>query len=444
MIGSIILLVVLIFLNAVFASAEIAVISINEMKLKKMAEQKDKRAIKLIKLTSDSSRFLSTIQIAITLAGLLSSAFAADNFADPLVAWLISIGVKIPSSILNTAAVFVITIVLAYFNLVLGELVPKRLAMQKADSMALGMAGMLYGVAKLFSPIVSLLSWSTDVVLKLMGVDPEADEEKMTEEEILMVLAEGNEQGVIDEHENEIIQNLFEFGDTDAEQICTHRVDVIALDENDSDEEWKEIIYNEKHTYYPIYSETKDNVTGILDTRDYFRLQDASRAEIMEKAVRPVYFIPEGLKADTLFQNMRRERKYFAVLLDEYGGMSGIITIHDLLEAIVGDMYDEDETDIPEKIQKIGENRWLICGDAELTDLEKTFGIDLPDECETFNGLVCDILGTIPEDGSTPVCEKYGLKIFIQEVEKHYVEKAIVEYIPEDDDDEDEDDEDDD
>lgn len=432
MLGSIILLAVLIFLNAVFASAEIAVISINEMKLKKMAEQKDKRAIKLTKLTSDSSRFLSTIQIAITLAGLLSSAFAADNFADPLVEWLIGLGITISPSILNTAAVFVITIVLAYFNLVLGELVPKRLAMQKADSMALGMAGMLYGVAKLFSPIVTLLSWSTDLVLKLLGIDPDAEDDKMTEEEILMVLAEGNEQGVIDEHESEIIQNLFEFGDTEAEQICTHRVDVVALDENDSDEEWQEIIYTEKHTYYPIYRDTKDNVTGILDTRDYFRLRDTSRAEIMAQAVRPVYFIPEGLKADTLFQNMRRERKYFAVLLDEYGGMSGIITIHDLLEAIVGDMYDEDETDIPEKIQKISENSWLICGDAELTDLEKTFDIDLPDECETFNGLVCDILGTIPEDGSTPVCEKYGLKIFVQTVERHYVEKSIVEFIPED------------
>ena len=316
MIGSIILLVVLIFLNAVFASAEIAVISINEVKLKKLAEQKDKRAIKLTRLTSDSSRFLSTIQIAITLAGLLSSAFAADNFAGPLVDALVNAGVKIPASVLNTIAVFVITLVLAYFNLVLGELVPKRLAMQKADSMALSMADMLYSVSKVFSPIVTLLSWSTNIVLKLMGVDPNAADEKMTEEEILMVLAEGNEQGVIDEHESEIIQNLFEFGDTCAEQICTHRIDVIALDENDSDEEWKEIIYNEKHTYYPIYNETKDNVTGILDTRDYFRLQNASREEILGNAVRPVYFIPEGIKADTLFQNMRRERKYFAVLLD--------------------------------------------------------------------------------------------------------------------------------
>lgn len=429
MIGSIILLVVLIFLNAVFASAEIAVISINEVKLKKLVEQKDKRAIKLTRLTSDSSRFLSTIQIAITLAGLLSSAFAADNFAGPLVDALVNAGVKIPASVLNTIAVFVITLVLAYFNLVLGELVPKRLAMQKADSMALSMADMLYNVSKVFSPIVTLLSWSTNIVLKLMGVDPNAADEKMTEEEILMVLAEGNEQGVIDEHESEIIQNLFEFGDTCAEQICTHRIDVIALDENDSDEEWKEIIYNEKHTYYPIYNETKDNVTGILDTRDYFRLQNASREEILGNAVRPVYFIPEGIKADTLFQNMRRERKYFAVLLDEYGGMSGIITIHDLLEAIVGDMHDEDDIEEEKKIKQLNETHWMVYGDTELTDLEKEFGIDLPDECETFNGLVCDILGTIPEDGSTPVCEKYGLKIQVQEVEKHYIEKAVVELI---------------
>ena len=215
---------------------------------------------------------------------------------------------------------------------------------------------------------------------------------------------------------------------------------MIALDENDSDEEWKEIIYNEKHTYYPIYNETKDNVTGILDTRDYFRLQNASREEILGNAVRPVYFIPEGIKADTLFQNMRRERKYFAVLLDEYGGMSGIITIHDLLEAIVGDMHDEDDIEEEEKIKQLNETHWMVYGDTELTDLEKEFGIDLPDECETFNGLVCDILGTIPEDGSTPVCEKYGLKIQVQEVEKHYIEKAVVELISKEADEEKEDD----
>lgn len=427
MIGSLILLVVLIFLNAVFASAEIAVLSMNEAKLKKLAEQKDKRAIKLSALTSDSSRFLSTIQVAITLAGLLSSAFAADNFAGPLVELLIKAGVTIPKSILNTAAVFAITLILAYFNLVLGELVPKRLAMKKADSMALGMAGMLYSVSKVFAPIVNLLSWSTNLVLKVMGVNPDDSDEKVTEEEILMMLAEGNEQGVIDEHENEIIQNLFEFGDTCAEQICTHRVDVIALDQNDSDEEWKEIIYHQKHTYYPIYRETKDNVTGILDTRDYFRMQNPSRQDVLENAVKPVYFIPEGIKADILFQNMRRERKYFAVLLDEYGGMSGIITIHDLLEAIVGDLYEDGDTETPEKIEQVSENSWLVCGDAELTDLERVTGIDLPDECETFNGLVCDILGNIPEDGTTPICEKYGLRIQVQEVEKHYVERALVE-----------------
>ena len=442
MIGSIILLVVLIFLNAVFASAEIAVISVNEVKLKKLTEQKDKRAIKLTKLTSDSSRFLSTIQIAITLAGLLSSAFAADNFAGPLVDALVNAGVKIPASVLNTVAVFVITLILAYFNLVLGELVPKRLAMKRADSMALSMANMLYGVSKIFSPIVTLLSWSTNIVLQLMGIDPNEAEEKVTEEEIRMMVAEGNEQGVIDEHENEIIQNLFEFDDTCAEQICTHRVDVVALDESETPEEWKEIIFNERHTYYPVYNETKDNIVGILDSRDYFRMQDASREEILQNAVKPVYFIPEGIKADTLFQNMRRERRYFAVLLDEYNGMSGIITIHDLLEAIVGDIYDEDDTEAPEKIEQLDESHWLVCGDAELTDLEKELDIDLPDACETFNGLVCDILGTIPDDGATPSCEKYGLKIQVKEVENHYIEKAVVEYIPPVTDDEDNEDED--
>ncbi len=427
MAGSIILLIVLIFLNAVFASAEIAVLSMNETRLKRLREEGDKRAVKLSSLTDQPARFLATIQVAITLAGLLSSAFAADNFAGPLVAALVKAGVSIPESVLNTAAVVVITLVLAYFNLVFGELVPKRLAMKKADSMALGMAGMLYGVSKLFAPLVSLLSQSTNLILKLIGIDPEESEEKVTEEEIRMMLNEGNQQGVIDEHENEIIQNLFEFDDTCAGQICTHRLDVIALEENDTPENWERIIWNERHTYYPVYRRTKDNVIGILDTRDYFRMQDASREFLLENVVKPAFFIPEGIKADTLFQNMRRERKYFAVLLDEYGGMSGIITIHDLLEAIVGDLYDEDDTELPEKIQAIGENCWLVCGDADPGELEKLLKLGLPaEDFDTFNGLVCDILGSIPEDGSTPDCEGYGMKIHVEEVKKHQIKKALV------------------
>ncbi|MBE5868550.1 MAG: HlyC/CorC family transporter [Lachnospiraceae bacterium] len=428
MIGAIILLIVLIALNAIFASAEIAVLSMSEAKKKKLVEQKDKRALKLEFLTEQPARFLATIQVAITLAGLLSSAYAADYFAEPLVNALVNTGIGISKNVLQTAAVFIITLILAYFNLVLGELVPKRIAMKKADSIALGMAGLLYSVAKIFAPLVALLTGSTNLILKLFGMDGQETEDQVTEEEILMLLEAGGEQGVIDEQESEIIQNVFEFGDLSAEQICTHRLDVSALEESDSDEKWEQIIFEEKHTYYPVYQETKDNIIGILDTREYFALRHAGRDQVLKQALKPVYFVPKEIKADMLFQNMRRERKYFAVLLDEYGGMSGIITVHDLIEAIVGDVYDGPEEEASKPILQTGENTWIITGEAELSDMEKELNVELPTgEYDTFNGLVYNIVGGVPEDGTSLECTGYGLKIQVQEVKKHRIERAVVE-----------------
>lgn len=431
MIGSIVLLVVLIFLNAVFASAEIAVISMNETKLKRMVEQKNKKALKLAALTEQPARFLATIQVAITLAGFLSSAFAADNFAEPLVKVMLDAGAAIPEGVLKSAAVFVITLILAYFNLVFGELVPKRIAMKKADTMAVGMAGLLYTVSRIFAPLVALLTWSTNMILKLLGIDPDEADEKLTEEEIRMMLAEGNQQGIIDEHENEIIQNLFEFDDISVEQICTHRLDVAALNEEDTVEEWEKVMHEKKHAYYPLYRETKDNITGILDTGDYFRLKEKKKEVIFREAVRNVYFIPEEMKADTLFQNMRRSRQYFAVLLDEYGGMSGIITIRDLIEAIVGELYEGDAGTVLERIRKLDETTWAVSGEAELADVSRALGVELQaDSCDTFNGLVYSITGSIPEDGTAFECEASGLRIRVTNVKNHRVTEAVVEVLP--------------
>lgn len=426
MLSSILLLVVLIFLNAVFASAEIAIISMNETKLKRMVEQKNKKAMKLFSLTEQPARFLATVQVAITLSGLLNSAFAAENFAGPLVNLLVDTGVTIPVGILKSVALFLITLALAYFNLVFGELVPKRIAMKKADSMALGMAGMLYGVSKIFAPIVGLLTWSTNVILKLFGIDPNETEDKLTEEELRMILEEGNEQGIIDQQENEIIMNLFKFADISVEQICTHRIDVIALDEEDSPEEWAKIIHEKKHTYYPVYKDTKDNITGILDAKDYFRLKDKRIENLRKHAINDTYFIPEEMKADRLFESMRLKRRYFAVLLDEYGGMSGIITVHDLIEAIVGDLYDTETVEM-ERIHPIDKVTWLVYGDAELDDVAKTLGIELPtDEYDTFNGLVYSILDRIPEDDTSFECQAYQLHIRVRSVKNHRIQEALV------------------
>ncbi len=427
MVGSIILLVVLIFLNAVFASAEIAVISMNDAKLNKMASDGDKRAIRLSSLVSEPSRFLATIQVAITLAGLLSSAFAADKFAQPIVSAIMETGADVSQSLVSNVVVIVITIILAYFNLVFGELVPKRIAMKKAEKMALGMSGLLYGVSKVFKPIVFILTASTNLILRLFGINPSESDDLVTEEEIRMLLAQGNEQGTIKDSESEWIQNVFEFDDITVEEICTHRIDVVSVDINDSLEEWEKTIYKFRHTYYPIYDENHEDVIAVLDTKDYFRLSDKSRDSVLRNAVDKPFFVPDGMKANVLFREMKESRRYFAVIVDEYGGLSGIITLHDLIEVLVGDVYEPDEEVKPSDIQKLSENSWKIFGCAALDDVSQELGISLPvDTYDTFNGYVCSVLECVPKDHESFACETQQLKIEVHSVSNHMIDETVV------------------
>ena len=422
MLQSIILLVILIFLNATFASAEIAVISMNSAKLRKMTTEGDIRAKKLSYLTQQPARFLATIQVAITLAGLLQSAFAADNFADPLVAVLVNAGVPISQSILRNVSIIIITLILAYFNLVFGELVPKRLAMKKADSMALGMARMLYAVSKICKPVVWLLTVSTNGILKMFGMNPEEEDDKVTEEEIRMMLLEGNEQGTIQEEENNIIQNVFEFDDISVEEICTHRRDVVILDIDDSDKEWEETIFENRHTFYPICGRDSEDIIGILDTRDYFRLSDKSKKNLMDKAVDQPMFVPETMRANRLFRKMKESRSYFAVILDEYGALSGIITLHDLLEALVGELNEEEDPVKVEDIRKLNDDTWKIQGCAALEDVAEELNIELPvDEYDTFSGYICGLIGRVPDDD-----ERFQCKNELLDMEIHYVKNHII------------------
>ena len=430
MIGSIFLLVILILLNAVFASAEIAVLSMNEAKLKLLTEQGNKKAIKLTKLTRQPARFLATIQVAITLAGFLSSAFAADYFAEPLVSMLLQAGIPVPVKVLNSLSVIVITILLSYFSLVFGELVPKRIAMKKAESLALSLAGILYTVSRVAAPLVSLLTVSTNGVLKLLGINPEATEEQVTEEEIRMMLSEGSQQGTIAKDETEIIQNVFDFDDTSAEQICTHRIDVLSLNYEDSLNTWEELIFNSRHTYYPVYGKNTDNIVGILNTRDYFRTSIKTKESILKNALETPWFVPENRKANVLFQEMKKSRHYFAVLIDEYGGMSGIITLHDLMEALVGDLYEEEDDLQRPEILKTDENTWNILGSASLDDVAKALDIKLPVErYDTYNGYVCDIIGRIPASGENFACEADGLMIQVHTIVNHCIGESTVQVI---------------
>ena len=428
----ILLQVVLIMLNAVFACAEIAVISMNDNKLAKMAADGDKRAIRLAKLTSEPARFLATIQVAITLSGFLGSAFAAENFSGVLVDWLVGMGVPISVNVLDSAAVILITIILSYFTLVFGELLPKQIAMRKAEPLALGLSSLISGIAKIFAPIVSFLTFSTNTGLRLMGIDPNEEEESVSEEEIRMMVDVGSVKGTIDYAEKEFIQNVFEFDDLSADEIITHRTDVVMLDLCDSPEQWKETIYESRHTLYPVCDGTADNIVGILNSKDYFRMEDKSRENIMLYAVKSAYFVPETVKADILFQNMRKEHHTLAVVLDEYGGMSGIVTINDLVEQLVGDLGDDNTSAEEVPIRKIDEDTWEIQGNALLEDVSKELGVPLTgDECDTFSGFVLYEKGSIPEDGTELAIEVSGLSIREAKIANHQVEKVLVKLMAE-------------
>lgn len=423
----ILLQVLLIGLNALFACAEIAIISINDNKLAKMAADGDKRAIKLSKLTEDSARFLATIQVAITLAGFMGSAFAAENFSEMIVEALNNIGVTIPESV----AVVVITLVLSYFTLVFGELVPKQIAMRKAEPIALGISGLILSISKIFRPLVGLLTLSTNGILKLFGIDPSVEPENVSEEEIRMMVDVGTENGAIDDEEREFIQNIFEFDDISADEIYTHRTEVDMLDINDSPDVWKEIIYTTRHSLYPICDDSADNIIGILNAKDYFRLEDKSIDSIMENAVKPPYFVPSSVKADILFKNMKQGRHSLAIVMDEYGGMDGIVTINDLVEQLVGELAKEEDEieDLP--IKKISEDTWEIQGTAFLEDISEELGVKLSDEeYDTLNGLVFHELGTIPEDGSDIEIDVPGLHISSKNIVNHQLESAIVTLVP--------------
>lgn len=422
--------VVLIALNAIFASAEIAVLTVNEAKLERMAEQGNKRAGRLFRLTREPAKFLATIQVAITLSGFLGSAFAADNFSDPLVDLALSLGVNVPRSTLDVIAVVLITLILSYVTLIFGELVPKRIAMKRSEQIAMGISGIVSGISVAFKPLVWLLSVSTNLVLRLCGIDPNEAEDQVSEEEIRMMVDAGSENGTIDHQEKEFIQNVFEFNDIMVGNISTHRTDVVVLWLEDTDEVWEKTIHESRHTLYPVCDGSPDKIVGILNAKDYFRLGDKSRQSVMDQAVHPAYFVPETIKADLLFRNMKKTRNTMAVVMDEYGGMVGIITIYDLIEELVGDLGDEpDDPGDPEPyIEELDSGLWKLVGNVPLKDIHEATGLELcSEDYDTFTGFVFDALGTIPDNGEQDIdLELKGMKIHISRILDHQVDLATI------------------
>ena len=426
-VGTILLVqIILIALNAVFACAEIAVISIPESKLKKMAKDGNKKAKKLLKLTYEPSRFLATIQVAITLSGFLASAFAAEGFSDPLVEFLISKGINVPYAVLDTLAVIFITLILSYFTLVFGELVPKRLAMRKAEDLALFLAPLLSFIATITFPIVALLTVSTNAILRLLGIDPKQSDEDVSEESIRLMVDTGSETGAIDKEEQEFIKNVFEFDDIEAREIATHRKDIVYLRLKDDLTKWQEIIHQHHFSAYPVCEKNLDNVVGILYSSDYFHLANHSNLEAIKSIIHKPYFVPETVMADVLFKDMRQKHFSFAVLIDEYSGVSGIVTLNDLIEQLIGNLGNHGHKEEPQ-IKSIDDNTWLISGNAPIDEVGAALHIDVSDkDYDTFSGLVFEAMKTIPKQATNIKIETDDLFIEINNIKNHQLESALV------------------
>lgn len=425
--------VALILLNAVFACAEIAVLSVNEVKLNKMCAEGNRKAKRLSKLTAQPARFLSTIQVAITLAGFLGSAFASENFSDGLADWLISLGVAIPHGTLDTICVIIITLILSYFTLIFGELVPKRIAMKKTEAVARFTVGAVTSVATVFRPVIWLLSKSTNGVLRLLHIDPKADEEDVSEDEIRMMVDLGEERGAIESNEKELIDNIFEFNNTTAEDVMIHRTDMVMLWVEDTREEILATIRSSGLSRFPVYEENADDIIGILSTREYLLNAQAEAPKPMRELLRPAYFVPESVRTDVLFRDMQSKKVHMSIVVDEYGGTSGLVTMEDLLEEIVGNIYDEFDPQEEKDIEKVGDNLWRVAGSCELERVAEATGVQFPEdeESDTLGGLVFAQLSFIPEDGSQFTVDACGLHIEVQSFNERRVEWALVSRLPE-------------
>ena len=424
----ILLIFVLLMINSFFTCAEVALISLNKNKLEKMSVSGNRQAKRILTLTRQPAKFIASVQVVITLAGFMSSAFAADNFSGRLANWFVSMETKIPVDTLATASVIIITLILSYFTLVFGELLPKRIALKKADSLSFAISGIVLFFSRLLKPAVWLLTKTTNGLLRVIGINPETDAELVTEEEIRLMIDVGSVRGAITNKEKEILNNVFELNNRNAGEVMTHRRDTILLWLEDSDEEWEKTIIENKCAFFPVCGKDTDDIAGVLKARDYLSLKDRRRENVMTKAVKPAQLVPITVRTDVLFERMKKNRNHFAVILDEHGSMMGIVTMKDLLEELVGNLND-DTSSPPELplIKKIGYNTWIVNGAISLDKAAQEFDVSLPvDRYDTFSGFVFSLLGGIPEDGSQAVLEVGELKIKILAVREHRLEKALV------------------
>ncbi|MDR7869223.1 MAG: hemolysin family protein [Tissierellaceae bacterium] len=420
--GQLLLIFVLILINAFFAASEMAMISVDKKKLATQAEEGNKKAKMLLELLKEPSRFLSTIQVGITFAGFFSSASAAVGISDDFGKVLQDFGIPFAKDV----AFISVTVLLSYITLVLGELVPKRIALQYSDKFSMFAVRTISITAKIMNPFVSFLSISTNAILRLLGISTEGVEEKVTLEEIRSIVEVGQEQGVINPVEREMIDSVIGFDDKLAEEVMTARTEVFMIDIEDPIDEYLNEMLELKYSRIPIYEEDIDNILGILYLKDFLR--EAYRVGFenidIRKILRPAYFIPERKNINDLFNELQTNRKHMAVLIDEYGGFSGIVTMEDLIEEIMGDIDDEYDHDEPD-LKKIDNYHYIAKGAISIKELNSNLGTKLDEDSEdydTLGGLLMYLMGYIPEDGDKHLVEYEDVEFHIEEISERRIQ----------------------
>ena len=402
-VNQLLLQLVLILLNAFFAATEIAVISLNEKRVKARAEDGDKKAVKMLRMIEEPTRFLSTIQIGITLANLLGSAFAADNFAERLSGFFIQTFQisEAYTGVINTVAIVVITIILSFFTLVLGELVPKRVAMRHKEKLAEAVCGVISFLAVVLKPIIWLLTVSTNGVLRLFGIDPQAKEDPVSTEDIVLMLDAGVDEGSLDQNDIEYIKNVFKLDGMIAEDVMMPRKSVVFVAQDETDEEIMKKIEEEGYSRMPVYAEKEDHIIGILHTRDYL-LKRGTPGLTLDQVMLPPVFVPETAHLDALFKDMQTGHNHMVIVVNEYGETAGIVTMEDILEELVGEIWDERDEAV-EDFKKAGDGTYTVLCSAFIEDFFEFFSLENQGETEasTVNGWLTELSGSIPKVGYT-------------------------------------------
>jgi putative hemolysin len=428
----ILILFVLILINAFFAMSEIAIISLNDTKIEKMAEEGHRKAKLIKKLTKDSSSFLSTIQIGVTLAGFLTSASAAQSFATMIANALYARWTVLPYSFILGIATVIITIIVSYFSLVLGELVPKKIAMQKPERVSFAVAKTLLVFSKIVKPFVKILSLSTNGVVRLFGLDPNAGDEVVTEEEIRMMVDVGEEKGVIESEQKEMINNIFEFDDIDVADIMTHRTDMECIEVDEPLQAILPIAIESGHSRIPVYDDDPDNIIGVVYVKDLLPYvgKEIPKSKTLRHIMRKAMYVPETKQCGELFNEMTEKKIQMAIVIDEYGGTAGIVTLEDLLEAIVGNIQDEYDNE-DEEISAIDENTFTIDGITDIEEVEEELGVKLPEgDYDTLGGFIISLLGFLPEDGAMNTVEYENMEFTVLNVEDRRIGRVKVHITP--------------